>query len=243
MSYLLKIRRREGHIPDLLYRSYKAMQHATVPPVPGLHRFLAHERMLRPAVFSWVKRKLYDEPIFRLMCSRCGPGLNLLLGIPTVLGELDLELGHHVVMHGSSVFVGAKVFDRPRLIIGDRTHCGSGMNAIVGADIHIGNDVLIANRVSLVSYDGHPIDPALRRQGLPAPAESSRPIHIHDNVWLCAGATVMKGVTIGEGSVVATQAVVVRHVPPNVVVAGNPAKIVKRLRPEHVKFDLLHHQA
>ena len=58
------------------------------------------------------------------------------------------------------------------------------------------------------------------------------PVHIADNVWLGDHCTVLKGVTIGENSVVAARAVVTRDVPANVVVAGNPAKVVKELDPE-----------
>jgi acetyltransferase-like isoleucine patch superfamily enzyme len=50
------------------------------------------------------------------------------------------------------------------------------------------------------------------------------PVHIGDNVWLGDHATVLKGVTIGDNSVVAARAVVTRDVPANVIVAGNPAK-------------------
>ena len=57
-------------------------------------------------------------------------------------------------------------------------------------------------------------------------------MHIGDNVWLGDHATVLKGVTIGANSVVAAQAVVTRDVPANVVVAGNPARVVKELDPE-----------
>jgi carbonic anhydrase/acetyltransferase-like protein (isoleucine patch superfamily) len=58
------------------------------------------------------------------------------------------------------------------------------------------------------------------------------PVHIGDNVWLGDHATVLKGVTIGDNSVVAARAVVTRDVPANVIVAGNPAKVVKELDPQ-----------
>ena len=66
-------------------------------------------------------------------------------------------------------------------------------------------------------------------------------MHLGDNVWLGGGAKVLKGVTIGENSVVAAGAVVTRDVPANVVVAGNPAQVVKELDPEtprHTRADL-----
>ena len=57
-------------------------------------------------------------------------------------------------------------------------------------------------------------------------------MHIGDNVWLGDGSVVLKGVTIGENSVVAARAIVTRDVPANVVVAGNPARVVKELDPD-----------
>jgi acetyltransferase-like isoleucine patch superfamily enzyme len=59
---------------------------------------------------------------------------------------------------------------------------------------------------------------------------ASRPIVLGPNVWIGAAAMVLKGVTVGENSVVAAGAVVAQRVPPNVVVFGNPARVVWRLR-------------
>lgn len=56
----------------------------------------------------------------------------------------------------------------------------------------------------------------------------TKPIRIMDNVWIATGATILPGVTVGEGGVVAAGAVVTKDVPPWTVVAGNPAKVVKR---------------
>jgi acetyltransferase-like isoleucine patch superfamily enzyme len=229
MSYISKIRNREGVIPDLLYRTYKEIQHFNIYPVPVLYHFLAFERATRRALWFWLKRKFYDEPIFKLKCRSCGRGFNLLVGIPLVYGDLDLHIGEHVTMHGSSTFSATKVLKNPRLTIGNRTHCGSYFGVSVGADVFIGDDVLIASLVTIYSYDSHPLDYKKRQQGLPAEPESSLPVHIGNNVWICSGAIILKGVTIGENSVVAAGAVVAKDVPPNVIVAGNPARIVKRL--------------
>nr|WP_243425786.1 DapH/DapD/GlmU-related protein [Faecalicatena contorta] len=59
----------------------------------------------------------------------------------------------------------------------------------------------------------------------------SNPVIIEDNVWIGRDAVIMKGVTVGQGSIVALRAVVVDDVPPYSIVAGNPAKVVKRLNP------------
>lgn len=88
---------------------------------------------------------------------------------------------------------------------------------------------MIASSVRLFDAPGHPIDAALRKAGNPANSEDVRPICIHDNVWIGAGAVIFPGVTVGEGSVVATGAIVVNDVPPYTMVGGNPARLIQRL--------------
>jgi acetyltransferase-like isoleucine patch superfamily enzyme len=86
--------------------------------------------------------------------------------------------------------------------------------------ITIEDDVLIGPRVNITS-ENHPLDPADRKALIPGP------VHIKRNAWIGAGATILPGVTVGENAVVAAGAVVSRDVPPNTVVAGIPAKVVK----------------
>lgn len=88
--------------------------------------------------------------------------------------------------------------------------------------ITIEDGVQIGPRVNLTS-ENHPLDPTDRTTLIPGP------IVIKRNAWIGAGATILPGVTIGENSIVAAGAVVSRDVPPNTVVAGVPAKVVKSL--------------
>jgi acetyltransferase-like isoleucine patch superfamily enzyme len=99
---------------------------------------------------------------------------------------------------------------------------GCTLNDIGG--IAIGDEVFIGPRVSLIT-SGHPIDPAFRRRQIVA-----APIVIERGVWICAGATVLHGVTVGEDSVVAAGAVVTRDVPAGVVVGGVPARVLRSVR-------------
>jgi acetyltransferase-like isoleucine patch superfamily enzyme len=92
--------------------------------------------------------------------------------------------------------------------------------------ITIGDEVFIAPRVSLIT-SGHPLDPACRRRQITA-----APIVIKRGVWVCTGATVLHGVTVGEDSVVAAGAVVTRDVPAGVVVGGVPARVLRQVRPD-----------
>ena len=113
--------------------------------------------------------------------------------------------------HGPNITVGNKVFIGP--------HC-----AFTGhAPIDIADEVMIAHKVNLVT-SGHPVEPERRREYITA-----APISIGPNVWIGAAATVLPGVHIGEGSVVAAGAVVTRDVAPATLVAGVPAKVVRAL--------------
>tara|TARA_B100000586_G_C19690974_1_gene253484 strand:- start:102 stop:500 length:399 start_codon:yes stop_codon:yes gene_type:complete len=67
------------------------------------------------------------------------------------------------------------------------------------------------------------------------PVGSTKRVELKDNVWICDRAVVGKGVTIGENSIVAAGAIVVKDVPDNVIVGGNPSKIIKELDPSKEK--------
>ena len=112
-------------------------------------------------------------------------------------------------------------------------HTKIGKNVFINFDcvfldlggIIIEDNVLIAPKVSLLS-EGHPIEPENRHSLVP------KAIHIKNNAWIGAGATILQGVTIGENSVVAAGSVVSKDVPDNVIVGGTPAKIIKTIKIE-----------
>jgi maltose O-acetyltransferase len=117
----------------------------------------------------------------------------------------------------------------------DRTFVG-GVN-----DISIGSCVIISNHVHIFDNNNHPTSPAERRQmcmnGFDGDSwrwshSASKPVVIEDNVWIGEYAAILKGVTVGKGSIVAAHAVVTKDVPPYSIVAGNPAVVVKGLEHE-----------
>jgi maltose O-acetyltransferase len=112
-----------------------------------------------------------------------------------------------------------------RITIGSGTRLnGAGLMAYTR--IEIGPRCILGSTLVFDS-DFHPLEPA-RRHDPDAPV-SCAPITLDENVWLGGQSAVLKGVTVGKNSVVAFRAVVSDDVPPNVVVAGNPARIVKSL--------------
>jgi maltose O-acetyltransferase len=111
-----------------------------------------------------------------------------------------------------------------QLRVGARTFVNFGLTALDVAAITIGDDVQIGPHVQLLTPT-HPTDAEPRR----AKWEAARPITIGDNVWLGGGVIVLPGVTIGANTVVGAGAVVTRHLPPNVVAAGNPARVLRIL--------------
>jgi len=123
---------------------------------------------------------------------------------------------------------------RPRLLPG--FHCDNGLNIRVGDDflanynvtildraaVEIGNNVLIAPG-SVITTVNHSLSPKRRLEN----RCRALPIVIGDNVWIGANCTILPGVRIGENAVVAAGAVVSRDVPPNAIVAGVPARVLR----------------
>lgn len=219
----LKIRRRETPVFDRLYRLAKAVRGFEVPVIRPLHGLLYRERRLRLQMWRNFVRVFYATPLFKSQCEAVGKRLHLIGGVPLILGHLRIRLGNDVTVHGVSTFTGAKVFELPTLSVGNGSHLGYQLTIGVGCDVTIGESVLIADRVSILSYDGHPANPAERH--LPAPVESSRPITIEDNVWIGTGCIIMKGVNVGRNSIIAAGSVVTQKVPPDSLVIGNPARV------------------
>lgn len=106
-----------------------------------------------------------------------------------------------------------------RLTIGQGA-ANVGLTIMCAKEVTIGNGVRIGRNVSIRDWNGsHVIINDHYR--------NHAPVRIEDHVWLCTGCTIMPGVTVGEGSVVAANATVTRDVPPHSLVGGSPAKVIK----------------
>jgi acetyltransferase-like isoleucine patch superfamily enzyme len=128
---------------------------------------------------------------------------------------------------------------RGGIIIGSNTTVRADSFIAAASSISIGDCVIISNHVTIRDNNSHPTDPKIREsmclKGFYGDDWSNskadkKPIVISDNVWIGERSVILKGVTIGVGSIVACDSVVVHDVPQYVIVAGNPAKVVKELK-------------
>ena len=116
-----------------------------------------------------------------------------------------------------------------RVTIGSRTYLGRDLTVAALGLVEIGDDVMGSDRLLLADSA-----PAPTRGGVPVAAQglaAPRPVRIEDGVFLGTGAMVLAGVTVGARSFVGAGAVITRSVPPNCVVVGNPARVVRHYDP------------
>jgi maltose O-acetyltransferase len=114
--------------------------------------------------------------------------------------------------YGYNIHVGANFYANFDCVILDVCEVRIGVNCFMAPGVHIYTAT-------------HPLHPVERCSG----RELGKPVTIGDNVWLGGRCVIVPGVTIGDNVVVAAGAVVVKDVPPNVVVGGNPARVIKQI--------------
>lgn len=127
-----------------------------------------------------------------------------------------------------------------KIDIGNNTFIGPGTKVWSGENITIGSNVLISHNVNIIDTDSHEIDAIERADGFFNLTKNGHSAHkgnirtasitIEDYAWINFNATILKGVTIGKGAIVAAGSVVTKDVPEFTLVAGNPAKIIKYLK-------------
>ena len=123
-----------------------------------------------------------------------------------------IELPFHANFGGRHVHFGSDIYLNSNCTFVDDGH------------IYVGDKTMFGPNVMVLTAS-HPLDPKLRELGL----QYNKDVHIGNNVWIGAGAIILPGITIGDNSIVGAGAVVTKDVPSNVVVVGNPAKIIKNI--------------
>ena len=127
-----------------------------------------------------------------------------------------------------------------KIKIGEWCYVGQGSRIWSAASIEIGDRVLISHSANIFDSLTHPLHAGARHEQVRQIFEHGHPLKISldespvkigDDAWIGAGAMVLRGVTVGEGGVVAAGAVVTKDVPAYSIVAGNPAVFIRELSP------------
>ena len=148
--------------------------------------------------------------------------------------DADIAIGSGTIVRGELL----RFAHGGQIAIGRHCYVGEGTRIWSGIEISIGDHVLISHNVSIFDNLTHPIDWRHRRKHFEAIANSGhprdidlgdRPVRIGNDVWIGAGAIVLRGVTIGDRAIIAAGAIVTRDVARDTVVAGNPAKQLRHL--------------
>jgi len=146
---------------------------------------------------------------------------------PNIRGRMKFHIrgeavfGDRFTALGDTAPVRIDVAEGARLTIGDHVAMNCGVSIEVWHDVRIGNKVMMAPNVTIIDDNRHELEPGAPLYG--------GPTIIEDNVWLAANVTVLPGVTIGSGSVIAGQSVVSRDIPPNSLAAGAPARVIRSI--------------
>ncbi|MDC1505115.1 acyltransferase [Winogradskyella sp.] len=134
-------------------------------------------------------------------------------------GKLRIDLKKGASLKSNVIIQGSG-----HLILGERSYFSSYCVVGVNEKIEIGNDVMIADCVSLRDTDHKFTDTSkpMNIQGV-----STAPIVVCDDVWIGHGSVITKGVTIGKGAIIGANSVVTKNIEPYAIVGGVPAKLIK----------------
>ncbi len=178
---------------------------------------------------AWSARFVWYEPLFRSQCTVVGEQF-VMEQLPYLVGRGEIRIGDRVQFSGKPSFAFcSRYVDGPRLIIGDDCFLGHNTAITVAREVTIGNHCLIAGNVRISDFDGHPVNAMRRRGGQPADPEAVHPVRIGNDVWIGHSAMILKGVQVGDRSIIGARAVVTRDVPADSIVAGNPANVIRSL--------------
>jgi acetyltransferase-like isoleucine patch superfamily enzyme len=177
-------------------------------------------------VWHFIATFLYREPLLRYRCARVGRRLHLEGAPPLVIGNGRIEIGDDVVIGSPCTW---DVGNNAQLIIGNRVSLNYRGIISVAERVRIGDDTLIAGDVAIFDNTNHPVAPERRLAAKGVTSAEVAPVEIGRNVWIGIHCIIMRGVMIGDNSVVAAGSIVTKSVPPNTLVAGNPATPIRQL--------------
>jgi acetyltransferase-like isoleucine patch superfamily enzyme len=155
-------------------------------------------------------------------------------GLCFICPGVQLEIGRHATLHiGRWAWIGHGTKLRVHegeVWIGAKTVMGQECTISAFQHVSIGRECIVADRVMLIDFDHGvvEVERPIRLQGI-----YKRDVRVGHNVWIGYGACILRGVTVGENSVIGTSSVVTREVPANAVVGGVPAHVIRMREAPH----------
>ncbi len=160
-------------------------------------------------------------------------------GICFVCPRVQLEIGPRATLRiGRWAWIGhaSKIrVHEGEVSIGAKTVIGQEATISAYQHVSIGRECIIADRVMLIDFDHGvtEVERPIRAQGI-----YKRDVRVGHNVWIGYGACILRGVSVGENSIIGTSAVVTKDVPANAVVAGSPARVIRmREAPRSMRWE------
>lgn len=174
---------------------------------------------------AWVSNEFKSFSI----SSRVIPCFSLLMGAKYISIGNQTTISRGVQLTAWDSFQG-NIFT-PQILIGDNCSIGEDAHITAVNSIVLGNNVLLGKKVLITDNShGQSISELLDTPPMLRDLYSKGPVMIEDNVWIGEKASIMPGVHIGRGAIIAANSVVTENVPPYCVVGGIPAKVIKKLR-------------
>lgn len=221
-------------LAKVVFKSLKTVIQFELPaPVFALAPFYYAYRSIE-SLLSTLTRMFFWTPLLKGRLQSVGRNLYLYGGLPYICGPVEISFGDNCRVSGKTTISGrSNSKQTPCLVTGNNIDIGWMTSISVGSRVEIGDNVRIAGRCFLAGYPGHPMNAEARAAGLAETDEQVGEIIIENDVWLATGVSVMAGVRIGQGTVVAAGSVVTTDLPSGVLAAGIPARVIRSLDDEN----------
>ncbi len=211
----------------------KKIIYTTIKPIgPTKHVLssLAHAGFYAREAFEWGRRSVVATPVFLSQCAIYGDNISI-DRVPYINGTPRIELGSNIRVSGL-VNISASSRGSPTLVIGDGVFIGHGTSFAIADRITIGKYASVGGGCYIADTEGHShYNPQKPIWEVPAGDADVAPVTIEDGVQISRNVMILKGVTIGARSVIGAGSVVRSDIPPDSIVMGNPARVVKKMTP------------
>jgi acetyltransferase-like isoleucine patch superfamily enzyme len=222
-----------GTFRRLLKPIAKRLIYSTLQPLgPAKHVLLGFARVgfYTREAFEWGRRSVVATPVFLSQCATYGDNISV-DRVPYINGTPRIELGSNIRVSGL-INIAASSKGTPTLVIGDGVFIGHGTSFAVATRISVGKYASIAGGCYIADTEGHShYNPQKPIWEVPAGEGDVAPVTIEDGVQISRNVMILKGVTIGARSVIGAGSVVRSDIPPDSIVMGNPARVVKKMTP------------